>query len=250
MLKWKEKSTCVCLCFRFQLGSSFGKMKMERDRIGEFEQLVDQGVVSSGTQATMLKKLSKMALKRAQWSQKETFESFGWPIVAPTTKIGDGAVLGEEFRTVLHGVLGAYFAGTPLPDIFACLCKYTGEDTEDDAQVLKDASALLKGWTSDKTSFVSRKSGLLTDALRLKAGASTGLAVKCGVYESLGTAALQDELDFSEYARVVQQELDALLDPAGSAKLQLVSRVLRASLKMDFYDAIKVHGDIDQLGTT
>lgn len=79
------------------------------------------------------------------------------------------------------------------------------------AQVLEDASAMLKDWKSDRTSFVSQKSSLITDALRLKAGASTGVAVKCGVYESLGTAALQDELDYADYERVVQQELDGLL---------------------------------------
>lgn len=58
----------------------------------------------------------------------------GWPIVAPTTKIGEPAVLGEEFQAVLQGVLGAFFAGTPLPDIFARLCKYKGDESEDDAQ--------------------------------------------------------------------------------------------------------------------
>ena len=36
ILKWKEKCTCVYLCFRFQLGNSFGKMEMERKSTNVF----------------------------------------------------------------------------------------------------------------------------------------------------------------------------------------------------------------------
>ena len=60
---------------------------------------------------------------------------------------------------------------------------------------------------------------------------------------------LQEDLDYAEYVKVVQDQLDALLDPSKAAKLQMVSRVLRASLKMDYYESRKVHGSIDELGT-
>lgn len=77
---------------------------------------------------------------------------------------------------------------------------------------MKDASLLLEVWRNDKTSYLSKKTGLVTDALRLKRGASTGLAVRCGVYDALGPAGQQEDLDFAEYEKVVQEELDALLD--------------------------------------
>lgn len=44
-------------------------------------------------------------------------------------------------------------------------------------------------------------------ALRLKRGSSTGIAVRCGAYELLGDKSLQEELDFSAYAVVVESEL-------------------------------------------
>jgi hypothetical protein len=183
-----------------------------RENISEFEDLVDQAVVSSGTQATMLKKLSKMALKRAQWSQKANFEAVGWPLVPPTAKIGDPCNMGEGFQRVLQGVFAAFFANTPVPEVYTLLSKFKGDESEEDSEILKDASLLLEVWRNDKTSYLSKKTGLVTDALRLKRGASTGLAVRCGVYDALGPAGQQEDLDFAEYEKVVQEELDALLD--------------------------------------
>ncbi|CAK8993616.1 unnamed protein product, partial [Durusdinium trenchii] len=65
----------------------------------------------------------------------------------------------------------------------------------------------------------------------LKRGSSTGIAVRCGAYELLGDKSLQEELDFSAYAVVVESELQD------------------CSLKLDFYDNEKLHGEFESLRT-
>ena len=65
----------------------------------------------------------------------------------------------------------------------------------------------------------------------------------------VGPAGQQEDLNFAGYEKVVQEELDAPSDRTRGAKLHMVSGVLRASLKVEYYPHPKVHGDIQDRGT-
>ena len=66
-------------------------------------------------------------------------------------------------------------------------------------------------------------------------------------YELLGSPAQQQDVDYFEHTQVVQSELDMILDPQSKARLNITSRVVRASLKLDYYTTGKIHGTADEL---
>ena len=132
-------------------------------------------------------------------------ESEGW--------VREGLDVGDDFDRVALGVLTAIFRDTNMGESYDKLRQITGKDEEADNALLQQASLLMEPYHNWTTQFESKHTGMTEDALRIKPGASTGLAVRSGTYERLGTPAMQEEVDYSAYVATVKGELGMVINP-------------------------------------
>ena len=121
--------------------------------------------------------------------------------------------VGDDFDRVALGVLTAIFRDTNMGESYDKLRQITGKDEEADNALLQQASLLMEPYHNWTTQFESKHTGMTEDALRIKPGASTGLAVRSGTYERLGTPAMQEEVDYSAYVATVKGELGMVINP-------------------------------------
>lgn len=74
--------------------------------------------------------------------------------------------------------------------------------------------------------------------------------MKSGAYQELGSASQQQDLDFGACADLIQAELDRLLGYERSRQtVNVLSRIVRGSLKLDYYKYERVHGEMEDLRT-
>lgn len=121
--------------------------------------------------------------------------------------------VGDDFDRVALGVLTAIFRDTNMGESYDKLRQITGKDEEADNALLQQASLLMEPYHNWTTQFESKHTGMTENALRIKPGASTGLAVRSGTYERLGTPAMQEEVDYSAYVATVKGELGMVINP-------------------------------------
>ena len=76
----------------------------------------------------------------------------------------------------------AFFKGMPLEKAWELSVAFK---LEGGSAAASDLNKLMAPYISFTTSYVSMKTGLGRDALRLKVGSSVGLAVRCGPYPLL-----------------------------------------------------------------
>ena len=187
---------------------------------------------------------------RAEWSQKDEFTKIGWPILTPEAQANLASEPGAMFQEVAQGLMVAIFRGAPVAEVFSLIRQVGGraEDKEADQNLMAEAAKIIGPYQNWDTTFES-KGGFLEDALRLKSGSSTGLAVQSGAYEQLGTPTSQDDLDYGAYAALIESELERLVTGNCQEHLTSMSRIIRASLKLDFYENKKIHGPAKGMGS-
>eukprot|EP00438_Fugacium_kawagutii_P022315 Skav221786 [mRNA] locus=scaffold4067:66441:68282:- [translate_table: standard] len=101
-----------------------------RDDTAEFEQVVDQTVVSPGSQLSMLSKLCGQAAQREQWNQKAKYAEVGWPIIE--SMICGKVTVSQNMKTCLLGTVRAYFGQFGIAQAMEFLLdvKHDGSDED------------------------------------------------------------------------------------------------------------------------